>query len=92
MASSLYVGGGSLAGGGVVQFLFELSSFGIFREQRGSLILLEDQTQQKMRRREKMRMKRVKKGKEDKKERILHKILEMGELSKILFRADILFS
>ena len=69
-----------------------MSSFGIFREQRGSLILLEDQTQQKMRRREKMRMKRVKKGKEDKKERILHKILEMGELSKILFRADNLFS
>ena len=45
-----------------------------------------------MRRREKMRMKRVKKGKEVKKERILHKILEMGELSKILFRADNLFS
>ena len=91
MASSLYVGGGGLAGGGVVLFLFELSSFGIFRE-RGSLILLEEQTQQKMRRREKMRMKRVKKGKEVKKERILHKILEMGELSKILFRADNLFS
>ena len=87
MASSLYVGGGGLAGGGVLLFLFELSSFGIFREQRGSLILLEEQTQQKIRR-EKMRMKRVKKGKEVKKERILHKILEMGALSKILFRAD----
>ena len=39
-----------------------------------------------------MRMKRVKKGKEVKKERILHKILEMGESPKILFRAYDLFS